>query len=68
MSDNDYDEQHWDWIRGLIKKAETPTAPVAHKPESAPTTSTADYGDNVYAVHTTSDGFATYTPIKGMWR
>lgn len=68
---NAYDEEHWDWISGLINQAEnhqpTPTAPVS---PSAPRTAEVVEvsGDNEYTVTRHTDGLVSYTPVKGMWR
>lgn len=66
-----YDNDHWDWIRGLINQAETPTPQPAPRPTPAiPATPDAVdvAGGNVYAVTTLTDGLVSYQPLKGMWR
>lgn len=66
---NAYDEEHWDWISGLINQADQPT-PTA--PASPPAPRTAEVvevsGDNEYTVTRHTDGLVSYTPVKGMWR
>lgn len=65
---HDYTDEHWDWIRNLINKAETPQpAPtVHHTPRPADAIQTS--GDNVYAVTRHDDGLVSYQPLQGMWR
>ncbi len=65
-----YDNEHWDWIRGLISQTEAPATTPAPIPQPTPATPEAieTAGSSVYAVTLMDDGLASYQPIQGMWR
>lgn len=66
-----YDDNHWDWIRGLINQTEdTNPAPQPATPPTPATTpdALAIEGDNVYAVTRHDDGLVSYQPLQGNWR